>query len=114
MSYHNFWFKKDIDVKVLDSHIQRRVVAHSNNIMIVEVEFKKNGVGQLHKHIHEQATYVVSGKFEFEIGGVKKIIEQGDSIYLEPNVLHGCVCLEDGMLLDTFTPQREDFIEKEK
>jgi len=24
--------------------------------------------------------------------------------------VHGCVCLEAGVLLDTFTPQREDFL----
>ncbi len=72
MANRNFWFQKEIESKVLDPYIQRRVVAHAPNIMIVEVNFKKDGVGQLHKHIHEQATYVVSGKFEFEIGGVKK------------------------------------------
>ncbi|MDN6549994.1 MAG: cupin domain-containing protein, partial [Enterobacterales bacterium] len=30
--------------------------------------------------------------------------------YKKPNVMHGCVCIEAGTLIDVFTPQREDFI----
>ena len=27
-----------------------------------------------------------------------------------PYVMHGCVCIKAGTLLDTFTPMREDFL----
>ena len=50
------------------------------------------------------------GKFEFEIDGVKKIVEAGDGVYIEPNLLHSAVCLKQGMLIDTFSPVREDFL----
>lgn len=110
MKIKNFWFHEEIESETVSPLITRKVIAYHDQIMMVEVIFKKDGVGTLHQHIHEQATYVVSGKFEFEIGGVKKIIMAGDSVYLEPNVIHGCVCLEDGILIDTFTPHREDFI----
>lgn len=112
MEVNNFWFQKDINEINLDPFIKRRVIAHHENIMMVEVIFKAGGVGQLHQHVHEQATYVVKGKFQFEIGGVKKVIEAGDSIYLQPHIIHGCLCLEDGILLDVFTPHRADFIQK--
>ncbi len=26
------------------------------------------------------------------------------------NVMYGCVCLEDGVLLDMFSPYRKDFV----
>ena len=45
---------------------------------------------------------VVSGQFEFTVGNEKKIVKAGDGIYMEPDILHGCVCLEDGILIDTF------------
>lgn len=112
MKLINFWFNKDIKSVKLDPFIKRKVIAHHENIMMVEVSFETGGIGQLHNHVHEQATYVLSGKFEFEIGGLKQIIEKGDSVYLEPNVMHGCVCLESGILLDVFTPHRADFINK--
>ncbi len=34
----------------------------------------------------------------------------GDRVYIEPNLLHSAVCLEEGILIDTFSPVREDFL----
>ena len=36
----------------------------------------------------------------------------GDCLYKEPDAVHGCVCLEPGMLIDCFSPMRADFLEK--
>ena len=58
--------------------------------------------------MYKRQTYCVSGKFEFEINGEKQIVEAGDGIYIEPNLLHSALCLEEGMLIDTFSPVRED------
>ena len=62
------------------------------------------------EHHHSQATYVVSGKFELTIGEQKEILSAGDGYYVAPNKPHGCVCLEAGVLIDTFTPMRADFL----
>lgn len=91
--------------------ITRQFVAYDNNIMMVKVLFEKDAVGLPHTHVHTQATYVASGIFEATIGDQKKILRTGDGFYVEPNVLHGCVCLEAGILIDVFTPVREDFLE---
>lgn len=109
----NFWFHHEMAAKQLDPLIIRRILAYSEKMMVVEVEFQKGGIGTMHAHPHEQITYVLEGKFAFTIGGVTKTITKSDSIYMEKDVLHGCVCLESGKLLDIFTPYREDFIEKE-
>jgi len=45
-----------------------------------------------------------------EADGVKQMVEAGDTYYVKPNVLHGVVALEDGVIFDAFTPQREDFL----
>ncbi len=78
--------------------------------MIVKVKFAKGAVGAQHKHYHSQATYVASGKFELNIGGEVKVLGAGDGYYVAPDQLHGCVCLEEGILIDTFSPHRADFI----
>lgn len=57
-----------------------------------------------------QATYVVNGKFELTISDRTEILSSGDGYYVAPDELHGCVCLEAGVLIDTFSPMREDFI----
>ena len=53
---------------------------------------------------------MASGKFEFTVGNEKKVVKAGDGIYIEPDILHGCVCLEPGILVDCFAPMRADFL----
>jgi len=88
----------------------RKVLAFSDELMCVENHFEKGAIGALHQHPHTQITYVVSGQFEFEIDGVKKIVNPGDTMLKKDSVIHGCKCLEAGILLDIFTPMREDFV----
>ena len=88
----------------------RRILTYTDDVMAVENTFVKGGVGALHHHPHTQITYVVSGVFEFEIDGEKHIVRAGDAMLKTDGVEHGCVCLEDGILLDIFSPMREDFV----
>lgn len=91
--------------------VTRRILAHAGNMMAVEVHFATGAIGPLHNHPHEQLTYVLSGEFEFTIADETQIVKAGDTLYKAPNVMHGCVCLKAGTLLDTFTPIREDFLQ---
>lgn len=88
----------------------RRVLAYNDQLMCVENTFEKGAIGALHSHPHTQITYVVSGEFAFTIDGEERIVRAGDTMLKEDGVIHGCVCLEAGVLLDIFTPMREDFV----
>ena len=99
-------FYKDVDAQDMGGGVTRRVLAYSKDLMCVE----KGAIGALHHHPHTQITYVVSGEFEFEIDGVRKVVRAGDSMLKTNDVVHGCVCLEKGVLLDIFNPMREDFV----
>ena len=90
--------------------VVRQIMGYDGQLMIVKVKFAKGAVGAQHKHYHSQATYVASGKFELNIGGEVKGLGAGDGYYVAPDQLHGCVCLEEGILIDTFSPHRADFI----
>jgi quercetin dioxygenase-like cupin family protein len=90
--------------------VYRKVMGYNDNLMMVKVKFKAGSEGRLHSHPHCQITYVVSGAFEFTIGDETRIVRAGDVLMKVPNVVHGCKCLEDGMLIDTFTPMRENFL----
>ncbi|EGQ9295353.1 TPA: cupin domain-containing protein [Vibrio parahaemolyticus] len=105
-----FVFNQDIPMEDLGEGISRKVLAHSDNMMSVEVHFEEGAIGTMHSHPHEQLTYVLSGEFEFTIGDEKKVVKTGDTMYKEPNIEHGCVCLKAGVLIDTFTPMRKDFV----
>lgn len=99
-----------IEWEELGGGVSRKFLGWDNQIMMVQVKFEKGAVGAPHHHFHTQTTYCASGKFEFEIDGVKQIVKEGDGVYIAPNLVHGVVCLEEGILIDVFAPVREDFI----
>ncbi len=105
-----FVFDKDCTLEDLGNGVSRKILAHSGGLMQVKVFFEKGAVGPMHSHPHEQLTYVLEGEFEFTIGDETLIVKAGDTLYKQPDVMHGCVCREKGVLLDTFTPQRQDFL----
>ena len=90
--------------------VTRRILAYTDQLMCVENTFQKGAVGKLHSHPHTQITYVVSGRFRFTIGDETREVGPGDTLLKQNGVMHGCVCLEGGVMLDFFTPMREDFI----
>lgn len=105
-----FQVETEIEWEAAGEKIQRQVYGYDDKIMLVKAKFEKGGVGTLHKHPHSQVTYVESGVFEMQIGDEKRIIKKGDGYYVPPEVIHGCVCLEAGLLIDVFSPLREDFL----
>ena len=91
--------------------IKRQFVGYDTQIMMVKVMFEEGAIGYIHDHFHAQTTYVVSGAFKVNINGQERVLKAGDGFYIPPNVSHGAECLEKGMLIDVFSPMREDFLD---
>lgn len=104
-------YNREIELEKCGEGVERKILAYTDELMCVENHFKKGAIGALHSHPHTQITYVVSGEFEFEIAGEKKIVKAGDSMLKKDSIEHGCLCLEEGILLDIFTPMRDEFVE---
>lgn len=107
-----YFFSDDALTEDLGVGVSRKVLAYGDDLMQVMVYFEKGAVGAMHSHPHTQLTHVLSGAFEFDIDGERRIVKAGDTLYKTPGIPHGCVCIEKGVLLDTFTPCREDFISR--
>ena len=91
--------------------VTRQVLSESPELMVVEFRFEKTGAeGALHSHPHVQSTYVKSGKYRFFLGDETIEIGPGDCFVIPSNLTHGCLCLEPGVLIDGFTPRRDDFL----
>ncbi len=90
--------------------LSRQIMGFDGKIMLVKAKFETGAVGTMHKHYHSQVTYVESGEFEMTIDGVVKTLKRGDSFYVLPWLMHGCVCTKPGILIDVFSPAREDFL----
>jgi len=100
----------DVPVEQVADGLSRQIMGYDTDLMLVRVFFKKGAVGLPHEHSHQQVSYVEAGKFEVDIDGKKEVLETGDAFVVPSNALHGAVCLEDGILIDTFSPMREDFV----
>ncbi len=105
-----FVVAKETPKEDLGDGISRQILGYGPEIMIVRVWFEKGAVGQVHAHRHSQSSYVESGSFEVFIDGEKRVLGAGDCFYIAPHLDHGAVCLEAGVLIDTFSPAREDFL----
>lgn len=86
-------------------------MADHPDLMMVAFTFQKAGAeGALHSHPHVQSTYVAEGRFRFTIADDTFEVGPGDSFVIPSNAVHGCICLEPGRLVDSFTPRRDDFL----
>jgi quercetin dioxygenase-like cupin family protein len=110
MQSNNFLLSADIKATNPGPGLTRKILGYNNQIMMVEVHFAKDAIGYKHQHFHSQTTYVISGVFEVTIGEKTQLMKAGDGFFIEPNLIHGAVCLEEGVLIDVFSPVREDFL----
>ena len=101
---------QDTVLKELGGGSSRRVLSHNDQLMAVEVFFEEGAIGAMHTHPHTQCSYVLSGRFRYTVEEESVELCPGDSIVVPSGLPHGTLCLEKGVLLDVFTPCREDFL----
>src|SRR6185369_3689843 len=85
-----------------------------NRMMICRFRFKPYLVTPEHDHPHEQMTIVERGRVRFFIEGKEQIASAGDVLHFPSNCWHGATMMdEEVVLIDIFSPLREDFLRKE-
>ena len=90
--------------------IQRQMVV-GEKLMICRLTIQPRVVTAVHSHVHEQVTMVERGRVLYIIDGVEQVCSAGDVIHFPPNLPHGATMLDDEVVLvDIFTPRREDFL----
>jgi quercetin dioxygenase-like cupin family protein len=92
-----------------EAGMQRQVLAHNDELMLVRHYFDKGWVGARHSHPHHQLVYVVRGALRVDRGGEKFDVSAGDSFVVDGGVEHQASALEASEVLDVFTPVREDY-----
>lgn len=114
MQTEAFLFGADTPVEVVDKGITRQMLGFNDQIMMVKVWFEEGAQGYIHSHVHSQVTYIESGVFDVTVGTETRTLVAGDCFFMEPYAEHGAICKEAGVLIDVFSPHREDFLEAEK
>lgn len=105
-----FFFDRELARKQMDPKALRTIKARGGALMASEMRFAAGALAAEHDHPHEQIVYIVSGELDFTVGGETRRVGPGDSMYVPSGVRHGAVSITDSVVLDVFTPQREDFL----
>ncbi len=91
-----------------------RYLAHTNNLMMVVVDFTDGPTQQPdppHSHAQEQVTYVAEGEVLFFLDKLAYHLQPGDMMTVPSNAPHSIQLLSPKVrLIDTFNPIREDFL----
>ncbi|HYG91109.1 MAG TPA: cupin domain-containing protein [Azospirillum sp.] len=105
-------FVKDdaVDWEDLGNGVRRKILGYNATMMMTRVAFEAGAVGTPHRHPHHQCAVVEAGIFDVTIEGRTQRLGVGDGYIVPSNALHGVVAIEPGVLLDVFTPMREDFL----
>src|SRR4028119_925389 len=100
-----------VPVEQIAEGIERQMVV-GENMMMCRFRFAPFVVTAEHSHPHEQMTLVVQGKVKFIISGEERIVSAGDVLHFPPHNRHGATMLdEEVILIDIFSPIREDFLQ---
>lgn len=111
MTHSSFVHSAEVGWERTADGVRRQVLGNGNDLMVVRVEFEQGAVGALHRHPHRQASHVLSGRFEVTVGDATTELVSGDCFYAEADVQHGVRAIDAGVLLDVFTPVREEFLQ---
>lgn len=90
--------------------IRRRTVANGASMYQMMAELKAGSQMPEHKHPQEQIVHILKGRMKLIVSGVPHELKQGDSFYLGANVPHGVETIEETIVLDTFSPPRDDYL----
>ncbi len=97
-----------LPVEMLPGLIRRTLVS-GDTMMICRFDLDVGVSIPGHSHPHEQAGYVASGKIRLTLDGQSFELEAGDSYYAPSGMEHGAVALEPSVVVDTFSPPRDDY-----
>jgi quercetin dioxygenase-like cupin family protein len=96
----------------LQPGMKRRLIS-GDNLMLVQMEIDPGTLIPSHSHPHEQISYIIDGEAEFTVGDKVQILTGGDVCLIPGNVPHSVKVLRKLLVLDCFSPPREDFLKEE-
>jgi len=96
--------------KQLLEGIELTTLVHGEKTLMGQFKIAKDSVIPAHSHPHEQTGFLVAGKLRFNVEGEVMDTESGDSWCLAGGVEHSAEALEDSVIIEVFSPVREDYL----
>jgi len=85
-------------------------IIHGADFTWVYWEVDKGSSLPEHNHINEQLMHVIEGKFEFTINGKIHLCDKGSTFQIPSNVPHSGKAITDCIIMDFFSPKRDDLV----
>ncbi len=106
-NHHRDW--GNVPVEKLGAGIERQMVV-GDQLMVCRLRCAPHTVTEPPDHPHAQMTLVERGRVRFIIGDEERVAQAGDVLHFPSGCWHGATALdEEVVLIDIFTPLREDF-----
>ncbi len=86
------------------------MLAYNDKLFLAEHQMVKGWGGAMHSHPHDQVVYIVRGHLRVNCQGKSFALRAGDTFVVRGGVQHGAFAIEDSLVIDVFTPCREDYI----
>jgi quercetin dioxygenase-like cupin family protein len=104
------WFRqKDLPKKQLTDGIQLSSV-WGEGAMLTFFDLADGAVIPLHKHPHEQVSFLLEGELEFTIGNETRVVLPGEGCVIAANEEHAVkVTKGPARALDAWFPLREEY-----
>ena len=99
-------------VEELSPTIGRQAI-HTETMTLARITLARGAVVPRHQHASEQIATVLEGRLRFVVDGEERIVSAGESVALAANEPHEVEALEDSLVLDVFSPVREDWLRGE-
>jgi quercetin dioxygenase-like cupin family protein len=105
---HYDW--NQIPAEQLNPLVTRKVI-HAEAMTVARLTIAKGAVVPAHHHVNEQVAMVEQGALKFNLDGQEILVSAGQALAIPPDVPHGVEAMEDTVVIDLFTPRRQDWID---
>jgi quercetin dioxygenase-like cupin family protein len=102
--------KKESDFKTALEGVRFKTIASGEKTHLTEFRLSQGTTIPTHSHPHEQTGYLVSGRMTFLIEDEVFDAEPGDGWNIAGNIEHGVEVLEDSIVIEVFSPVREEYL----
>jgi quercetin dioxygenase-like cupin family protein len=101
----------DIPSEQINPSTARQYVT-GDRVTVARFDLKRGGVVPRHSHENEQVSHVLSGALKFKINGQEVIVGAGELLQIPGGLEHEVEVVEDTIVIDVFSPVRQDWIDK--
>lgn len=90
--------------------VKLKNLIHGEKTHLTKVKLTQGAIVPEHQHPQEQSGYLISGSLKFFSDNQETIVSVGDCWTFAGGELHGAEALEDTVVIEFFSPRREDYL----